>query len=457
MKHKKILYIFLINIIFIELSFSYIIYPFKTRKIQIENENNNLTLLLRSIIDNHIFINLEMAEPKQIIEVFLRTDFEEFYFSEKIKCDINTNSPNPLIYDVNSSIINFYNINKSFSIEITNKSISNYKAGRHEGNFSSDYLYFKSNKDEIKKRISFILYNTTVWNMPGIIGLQFPKFLDNKNYYFIEQLKYNDIINSYFWMINYTSNYEGNLIIGEQPNIIYHNYYKDYELKIAHTFLYSNREWGLRFNKFLFDDKIMENDYNCLFSYENNYIMGNEKLEKELDIYFNEYITNNICFKEYIIYPYIPRIFFYCNKDKYYEKMKYFPNLEFYHNELNYTFELNYKDLFIEKYDKLILMIFFDEIKMSFSLGKPFLRKYSFLFNQDTKLIGYYIKKEKNKSDNNNNGVILKLIVIILLLIILFILGIIIGKYLIKKKKKPLNIIDEDYNYEYINKNNYQL
>jgi len=254
-------------------------------------------------------------------------------------------------------------------------------------------------------------------------------------------------------MINYTSNYEGNLIIGEKPNIIYPNYYINYELKIANTFLYSNREWGLRFITFLFGDKILENDYKCLFSYENNYILGNEKLEKELYIYFNEYIQNNICFKEYTKYPYIPRIFFYCNKDKYYEKMKYFPKLKFYHNELNYTFELNYKDLFIEKYDKLILMIFFDEIKMSFSLGKPFLRKYSFLFHQDTKLIGFYIKKEKNNNDNNNRN-ILKIIFIILLLIILFILGIVIGKYLIKNKKKALNVIDEDYDYEYIEKNN---
>jgi len=125
MKFKKILFKFLILNIIIsnKFFFSYIIYPFKTRKIQMENESNNLTLLLRSIIDNHIFINLEMAEPKQIIEVFLRADLEEFYFSEKIKCDINTNSSNPLIYDVNSSINNFYNINKSFSIKITNLSI----------------------------------------------------------------------------------------------------------------------------------------------------------------------------------------------------------------------------------------------------------------------------------------------------------------------------------------------
>ena len=84
MKNTKILFIFLIIIASNKFVFSFIIYPFKTRKIQIENESNNLTLLLRSIIDNHIFINLEMAEPKQLIEVFLRANFEEFFFSEKI-------------------------------------------------------------------------------------------------------------------------------------------------------------------------------------------------------------------------------------------------------------------------------------------------------------------------------------------------------------------------------------
>ena len=90
--------------------------------------------------------------------------------------------------------------------------------------------------------------------MPGVIGLQLPKFEERKIYFFIEQLKYNDIINSYYWMINYTSDFEGNLIIGEQPHIIDNTNYKDYELRKAYTFLYSsNREWGLRFIEYFLE------------------------------------------------------------------------------------------------------------------------------------------------------------------------------------------------------------
>ena len=131
--------------------------------------------------------------------------------------------------------------------------------------------------------------------------------------------------------------------------------------------------------------------------------------------------------------------------------MKSFPKLKFYHNELNYTFELDYNDLFIEENDKLILMVFLDEIKMTWSLGKPFLKKYSFLFNQDTKFIGFYIKKEINIdiSDNNVKKIVLKICFIAFSLILLFILGIEIGKYYFGKKKKPLNVLEEDYDYKY--------
>ena len=113
-------FLFIIFNIFYKNSFTFIIFPFKTRKPTIKNEDKNITLLLRSIVDNNIFINITIAEPKQIIEAFLRTDLEEFYFSEKTNLDINTNSPNPLIFDVNSSINKFYNISASSFIEITN-------------------------------------------------------------------------------------------------------------------------------------------------------------------------------------------------------------------------------------------------------------------------------------------------------------------------------------------------
>jgi len=444
-------------ILFFKCSLSYIIYPFKTRKPLIEDSENNITILFRSLIDNNIYINIEMGHPKQVIDVFLRTDTEEFYFSEKIKSDINTNSSNPLIVDVNSNINNFFNARKSISLEISNKSITYFKGCRHQGNFSNDILYFKANNkfndknDYIKKRISFILYNTTIGNMPGVLGLQMPKFKEKKEYYFIEQLKYNDIISSYFWMINYTSENEGNLIIGEQPHIIDKFNFKEEDLEIAHPFLYSsNIDWGLSFDDIYFGQIKIVAEKNCLLNYEMNYILGNALLEKELDKYFNKFIKNNTCFKEDIQYPYFPHIFYYCNKNKYEKNIIYFPSLQFKHNELNNIFKLDYKDLFVEKHDKLILMIFFDKLNMGCHLGKPFLKKYSFLMNQDTKLLGFYNKKIFDNKNNNNYNYItmIKIVIILLGIIILFILGVFIGKYFKKSKAKPLNIIDEDFEYQ---------
>ena len=85
---------------------------------------------------------------------------------------------------------------------------------------------------------------------------------------------------------------------------------------------------------------------------------------------------------------------------------------------------------------------------------KPFLKKYSFLMNQDTKLLGFYNKRIINNKNNDdyNYITIIKIVIIILGIIILFILGIFIGKYFNKRKEKPLNIIDEDFEYQSENK-----
>ena len=56
---------------------------------------------------------------------------------------------------------------------------------------------------------------------------------------------------------------------------------------------------------------------------------------------------------------------------------------------------MDYKDLFIEKYDKIVLMIFFDDYPYEWYLGKPFLRKYSFLIQQDSNIVGFYKRDAK--------------------------------------------------------------
>jgi hypothetical protein len=224
----NVFYKILILFIIIDYSISsYLIYPFKARKSKINGTDKNLTLLFRSILDNNIYINLEVGEPKQIIDVFLRIDICEFYFSEKNKADLSPYYLKPIMYDVNS--------------------------------------YIKINK----QRISFGLYNTTLGNMPGILGLSLPYFKDDKTYNFIEQLKFNDTINNYFWMINYTSDNEGNIIIGEQPHVVGPKNFKQKDLLTSQPNLYTTKKkWGLRFKDIIFNNTNFRPDRECYFIYK---------------------------------------------------------------------------------------------------------------------------------------------------------------------------------------------
>ena len=119
---------------------------------------------------------------------------------------------------------------------------------------------------------------------------------------------------------------------------------------------------------------------------------------------------------------------------------------------MNYTFELTYEDLFIEKYDKLILLIFFEERGSTWKLGKPFLKKYPFIMNQDAKIVSYYQKFGNPKQDDGGNNIYYITIALISVgIMILIVLGIFIGKYLFKKKKR-LNTLDDEYEYTEGNK-----
>jgi hypothetical protein len=87
-------------------------------------------------------------------------------------------------------------------------------------------------------------------------------------------------------------------------------------------------------------------------------------------------------------------------------------------------------------------MIYFNKNgnKDIWELGLPFFKKYLFTFNQDSKMIGVYIEKEKY--DNNNLHKKLIGIIIFILNIICFIFIYFFIKKI--KKKKKLNFYDFD-------------
>jgi hypothetical protein len=338
-------------------------------------------------------------------------------------------------------------------------------------------------KKEINlENFNFILSEDTNENKPNClyIGL-----LENQNsqtsfkdYNLITQLKQKKFINEYCWFILFNKatkynkdnslydpdeifNLKGNIFFGDFPhNFDKKNFYKSQLIKTYTSHTYSNiMKWELKFNKIYFkdndakeikiDDKVVKID-------PSKYLIFAPKEYYELIIenFFQKYIDEDICsyayFEEYTS--------IYCYKsDKFsIDKITTFPTVCFEHINLEYTFELTYKDLFVEK-DNIywFLVVSDDQFNVNdWILGNLFMRKYQFVFNLDTKEIGFYnpsLTKEENADGKNSNGsnAVLYILLIIALIIIIIGVGIFIKMKFFPgiSKKKRANELDDDYEY----------
>ena len=71
--------------------------------------------------------------------------------------------------------------------------------------------------------------------------------------------------------------------------------------------------------------------------------------------------------------------------------------------------------------------------------------------NQDDKVVRFYEKHGYQKNDDDNQKMVIMITMIGVGVIILVVLGNFIGKYLFKKKRR-LNTIDDEYEYNEANK-----
>ena len=118
------------------------------------------------------------------------------------------------------------------------------------------------------------------------------------------------------------------------------------------------------------------------------------------------------------------------------------------------SFTLDYNDLFIEKEDSLLFLVvtYTDMDEGYWILGKPFLKKYLFLFDIDTKMIGFYvndISKVGNNEINNakKSSFNLSIFINILLLCILLILIFIFYRYYMNRRRIRANELEDKFNY----------
>jgi hypothetical protein len=272
-------------------------------------------------------------------------------------------------------------------------------------------------------------------------------------------------------MIKYNNFFdeEGELIIGGLP----HEYDKNYneeQLRTAKIYLEGNLhpEWRLQFIKsFIISNKnnivneyIINANNIASFNIEEFFILGSDDYYNLIQkIFFKEYFSRDICRKQNLEKSkYVKNYFYiicYFNGDKteINSFFKNFPIIKFYQSDMNYNFTLNATDLFtiIPDNNRVLFNVEFLENYNSWVFGKPFFKKYRLIFDDNAKVIKYYLEIENNdyNSLTVKDGKIYRYIIIIVLLILFitsFSFGFYCSKYLYIKfnnKKKGLELKDE--------------
>ena len=294
---------------------------------------------------------------------------------------------------------------------------------------------------------------------PGILGFlvqpQNNVDMNFSSYNFINQLKRKNLISRYDFYFHFDSDDSGNIIIGSLPNETDPENYKD---KILNTFIVSQNnfglDWAFKFDEvYLGEEKLyLEYERKSIFRIEFGFIKVTSEMENYIKKnFFNSLITANKCFRKSVYYAGFQIYYYYCNKDA---DLNNFQSWKFAINELETNFTFTKEDLFMDVGDKYLFLMVFDITSTHLILGYPFFKKYNFIFNQDSKTLGFFTKKIELISKESIKIPVVYIIIILVLSIVLIGLGIFAYTYFCvnKKKKKMAKELSEEIENEPQNK-----
>ena len=476
--------IYFILFALLQFSNNYIVFPIKMKnKLSHLNDDINSAEDYISFIKNDLVsTNIYFGSPPKIIEIYLTLERLDFILGEGF-CLINSES------NYNSSLSTSF---KKSNTRFTSQTFINGFLSYEDIILYND---FNLSQNITLQEFNFIIGNPSpdIFDIKnnnsfcGYMGLQISSSSD----YFewnsiIYQLKSGRLINSEKWTIYFNqykiNNYDGVLIIGikgeEYKNILnFLDNTNDEYRSIYSSNTISSSDYGIKFDEIYYNFNNQNFTYKkfieSIFFIDYDYIISNEDYFNSIkNSFFSKYIENDIWFidkaekfkKNKKNDLQILNIIF-CEKNKFgINDLQNFPKLNFKHVGLNQIFELNYEDLFQETKKYFIFKIFLNENnKRVWHLGRIFLKKYLFVFDNDQKTITYIginnLNKKGNKNDikndNNfsNNKFYLILLLSILIIGIAVVVGLFLGKIIFNKnKKKRANELDDDY--EYIEKKN---
>ena len=453
-KFKIIIYIFYL---FIKSDFCIVVIPFKTFKLT-EPSDFTVESILRAWRTNLIYTTISIGSPPQnIIMTINSNSFGTNLFQHM--CDIP---------------ISLYNKSESKTFKVR-QSATYYPMIRASVIEESIYFYNDLKMDKLKEYKNFkIIYSDNKKEDQSYLYEYHNYTCINtglKLFYNSEIEKFSNIIDqlaqnhgeSYDFTFKYTSNDEGVVIIGAEPHVFEPETYleKDYRtIGAGDSDKQDYRDFHLTFDEIYisYKDNGSENAVNKTLNetkkirikFDLGVIHGPSDYKIMIKkIFFDELIDKKICWEDN------NTLGFYCDKDKAEKILKNkFPPLYFKMNQFNKIFELNYNDLFREINGKIYFLVFFISTSQNyFEIGKIFLKKYTFTFNQDSRIIGYYIKTQNHNNDTiEEKGFFYgtTFIVLIVCVIVIFSVGgFFVGKYIYDKmRKRRMNELDDMYEYK---------
>ena len=425
-------------LLLINFSLNIIILPFY-RLISLDNLSHNDTAK-NIFFNSNIQSKIILGTPKQELNLFLTFEFYSMYISGS---QTNINATKFIQEDSNTFKLieedNYYFNGERFK----------------SGFFSKDNFYFKNynNKETKIENFNFCLSDINKFSESGQIGLNLEKYYANNltNYNLIKQLKLKNIINKEIFTVNFTNFKEGNLIIGELPEIYDKKHYEsDDKIILRAETSFFDILFQIIINTVIFNNEIVDEDIYTDFKIESNYITVDYNFG--LNIYnnfFKDLIENKkLCHIDVISdndnlfkYNYI-----YCNEDSL-KFIKNFPKINFILKSYNFNFEFSGIELFQKINEFYYFQIIYpveDKGSKKISLGAQFFIKYQMSFNIDAKTIIFY-KKTVNKSNKNN---LLIILIIILIIFIIFSIGLIYYLNNFRNRRKRKNELNEYIEYE---------
>ena len=398
-----------------------IVFKFKDQDLKLENNS----LIFKSLFSNNLISQIEIGYPKQKINIYLSSKEYEFYIEENL-----TNE-------------SYYNYNNSTFSKKKSNEMEFFDSPYYSGFYMQDIFTFKNtNNSEIAiNNFSFILSNNLIGKGYSTIGLNYYNPSDDYNINFLKQLKEKKVISNYTWNIKYLDNNNGIITFGSFPHM-YNNLFLKENLRFtSNSFNENNLDWNIFFDKIIFNNNKEQIIFKGSSICELNLVRDLIKAPFEYKFIFIKYIFNQSKCEEINVNT---NIFYVCDKKT---KIYKLPSIQFKSRDLNFTFEMTYKDLFKEINGKLFFFFFFNKLDKNqfrfWILGKPFFKKYQFIFEQEKRLVGFYQIIENPISYFN-----LQVILICILSSIIIILWILVFRYFkYKIRKKRINEIDDIYDY----------